>query len=224
MMKNLFLLLVMCSFFNSRNLLSAQSMGIEETKKILCSHKWFLRRLEQDGKMFTVPKDLQGLKRVFNTNGTMYEFLPGEKESEATWLEYTITKTTITIEDKYGEMIFKYKLKDFIGYHLYLTEEIGDADEPTYVFEQREKIESIDYTDNVSMVDKSFTESVTIGQQVWATKNLDTDHFVNGDPIAEAGTTEEWQKAAKYGYPAWCYVKNDVSNGPNMGSCTIGMR
>ncbi len=41
----------------------------------------------------------------------------------------------------------------------------------------------------------SYTQTVTIGTQVWMTKNLDVATFRNGDPIPQAKTDEEWDKA-----------------------------
>ena len=47
----------------------------------------------------------------------------------------------------------------------------------------------------------------------WATKNLDVDHFRNGDLIKEARLNSEWELAGKNGIPAWCYYKNDSKYG-----------
>jgi uncharacterized protein (TIGR02145 family) len=65
--------------------------------------------------------------------------------------------------------------------------------------------------------DANLAGETTIGQQVWAVKNLDTERFRNGDLIPEAKTKETWQYAAKSGTPAWCYVMMDASNGPKYG-------
>jgi uncharacterized protein (TIGR02145 family) len=53
---------------------------------------------------------------------------------------------------------------------------------------------------------------VTIGQQVWMTKNLDVSTFRNGDPIPQAKTDEEWEAAGENQQPAWCYYNNDPQN------------
>lgn len=53
--------------------------------------------------------------------------------------------------------------------------------------------------------------TVQIGPQVWMAKNLDVGHFRNGDPIPEAKTSEEWERASREGKPAWCYYNNDPS-------------
>jgi len=58
----------------------------------------------------------------------------------------------------------------------------------------------------------TFSQTVTIGTQVWMTKNLDVSTFRNGDPIPEAKTDEEWNRAYYSGKPAWCYFKNDTVN------------
>ncbi|MBM3401498.1 MAG: hypothetical protein FJY21_04145 [Bacteroidetes bacterium] len=62
-----------------------------------------------------------------------------------------------------------------------------------------------------------YSQTVTIGNQVWMTKNLDLDKFRNGDPIQEAKTNEEWKKAGENKQPAWCYYNNDPANGTKYG-------
>ncbi len=58
---------------------------------------------------------------------------------------------------------------------------------------------------------------VVIGTQIWSVKNLNVDHFRNGDPIPEAKTAEEWLKAGNEGKPAWCYMDNNPANGEKYG-------
>ena len=60
-------------------------------------------------------------------------------------------------------------------------------------------------------------QSVTIGTQVWMTKNLDVSTFRNGDPIPQVKTEEEWIKAGENKQPAWCYHENDPANGAKYG-------
>jgi uncharacterized protein (TIGR02145 family) len=60
-------------------------------------------------------------------------------------------------------------------------------------------------------------ESVQIGDQVWMTRNLDVGHFRNGDPIPEAKTDEEWEKAGIMKKPVYCYYDNDPENGKHYG-------
>lgn len=61
------------------------------------------------------------------------------------------------------------------------------------------------------------SQSVTIGTQVWMTKNLDVATFRNGDPIPQAKTNDEWQKAGDNKQPAWCYYDNSPANGAKYG-------
>jgi uncharacterized protein (TIGR02145 family) len=56
-----------------------------------------------------------------------------------------------------------------------------------------------------------------IGNQVWATMNLDVKTFRNGDTIHEAKTYAEWKKYNKEGIPAWCYYNNESANGKIYG-------
>ncbi len=60
-------------------------------------------------------------------------------------------------------------------------------------------------------------QTVTIGKQVWMTKNLDVRTFRNGDPIPYAGSDDEWKKAGENRQPAWCFFYNDSANGEKYG-------
>lgn len=68
----------------------------------------------------------------------------------------------------------------------------------------------------------TYAQTVTIGTQVWMTKNLNVSTFKNGDPIPEAKTNEEWEKAGENKQPAWCYYENDPANGPKYGKLYNG--
>ncbi len=63
----------------------------------------------------------------------------------------------------------------------------------------------------------NYAQTVTIGNQVWMTKNLDVDKFRNGDPFPQAKTAEEWKAARDIKQPAWCYYNNDPANGAKYG-------
>jgi uncharacterized protein (TIGR02145 family) len=64
---------------------------------------------------------------------------------------------------------------------------------------------------------QSYAQTVTIGTQVWMVQNLNVDKFRNGDPIPQAKTDEEWQKAAQSKQPAWCYLNNNSASGKLYG-------
>ena len=51
------------------------------------------------------------------------------------------------------------------------------------------------------------SDEVTIGKQIWMTKNLNVAKFRNGDSITEAKTEKEWQKAGDNKQVAWCLTK-----------------
>ncbi len=59
--------------------------------------------------------------------------------------------------------------------------------------------------------------TVKVGSQEWLSKNLNVDHFINGDPIQKIKTPEEWQAAADNKQPAWCYSNNDSLSGTKYG-------
>ena len=59
-----------------------------------------------------------------------------------------------------------------------------------------------------------YAQTVTIGSQVWTSKNLDVATYRNGDVIPEVQGEEAW---ANLTTGAWCYNKNDASNGTKYG-------
>ncbi len=63
----------------------------------------------------------------------------------------------------------------------------------------------------------SIIKEVKIGNQIWMAENLNVDKFRNGDPIPEAKSYEEWNRAGENKQPAWCYYDNDPSNGKKYG-------
>ena len=62
-----------------------------------------------------------------------------------------------------------------------------------------------------------FCQTVTIGTQVWTSKNLDVSKFRNGDAIPLAKTNAEWELAGQNYQPAWCYYENNGENGTKYG-------
>jgi uncharacterized protein (TIGR02145 family) len=57
-------------------------------------------------------------------------------------------------------------------------------------------------------------KTVHIGDQVWMAKNLNVDHYRNGDPIPEVKDLVEWKRLTT---GAWCYYDNDPANGEIYG-------
>jgi uncharacterized protein (TIGR02145 family) len=58
------------------------------------------------------------------------------------------------------------------------------------------------------------TATVTIGTQVWTTKNLDVTTYTDGTPIPQVTDPTEW---AALTTGAWCYYNNDAANGTTYG-------
>ena len=63
----------------------------------------------------------------------------------------------------------------------------------------------------------SNAQTVTIGSQIWTTKNLDVSTFRNGDTIPQVQTDKAWMNAGDNKQPAWCYYDNDPANGEKYG-------
>jgi uncharacterized protein (TIGR02145 family) len=72
-------------------------------------------------------------------------------------------------------------------------------------------------TINNSEATNNNEDEVTIGNQIWSTKNLNVSTFRNGDQIPEAQTKEEWEKASDNKKPAWCYFNNSKHKGEVYG-------
>ena len=64
---------------------------------------------------------------------------------------------------------------------------------------------------------EEIVEVVTIGEQVWMSKNLNVEKFRNGDSIPQVKSDKEWDLASKNKKPAWCYYNNLPSNGEIYG-------
>ncbi len=56
--------------------------------------------------------------------------------------------------------------------------------------------------------------SVTIGTQIWSSKNLDVDRYRNGDPIPQVTDQTQWANLTS---GAWCYYNNDPAMGAIYG-------
>ena len=147
---------------------------------------------------------------------------------------YSATEPVIKIYDKYGSSK-QYKINDIadlsffrtnLSYSMSVFQSTGNSKSD---FDIR-TIDSIEFENNQTMKIvqsgnlKSFniTEidsiifafntctEIQIGDQVWMCKNLDVDHYRNGDSIPEVRDSAKW---ANMKTGAWCYYNND----PKMG-------
>ena len=75
------------------------------------------------------------------------------------------------------------------------------------------KSNEVDFT--VKATDPGNYLRVTIGSQTWMLKNLDVDHYRNGDVIPMITDNQAWSDA-KTG--AWCYFNNDPAMGAKYGN------
>lgn len=57
-------------------------------------------------------------------------------------------------------------------------------------------------------------DMVKIGNQIWMVKNLNADHYRNGDPIPEVRDPKQWIKLTT---GAWCYYDNDTASDSKYG-------
>ncbi len=77
------------------------------------------------------------------------------------------------------------------------------------------KTETFNLSEIDSIIFKFNTcEEIQIGSQIWMCKNLDVDHYRNGDPIPEVKDKNEW---ANLKTGAWCYYYNDPAMGAIYG-------
>ena len=66
-------------------------------------------------------------------------------------------------------------------------------------------------------IEEPTASDVKIGEQIWTTKNLNTDKFRNGDKILFATNMVEWKKFGESSTPAWCYYDFNELNGTKFG-------
>ena len=59
-----------------------------------------------------------------------------------------------------------------------------------------------------------YAQNVTIGTQVWTSKNLNVSTYRNGDVIPQVQDANAWKNLTT---GAWCYYDNDASNGTKYG-------
>ena len=77
------------------------------------------------------------------------------------------------------------------------------------------KVENISEKINNTILQNYST--VTIGTQIWTSKNLDVSTFRNGEAIPEAKNAQEWAKACGNRIAAYCYYDYDSKNGNEYG-------
>jgi uncharacterized protein (TIGR02145 family) len=74
-------------------------------------------------------------------------------------------------------------------------------------------IHNISSIDSIIFIPNTCSE-ITIGTQVWSCKNLDVDHYSNGDTIPQVNDPNDWYSLTS---GAWCYYNNSDSLGAIYG-------
>jgi len=86
-----------------------------------------------------------------------------------------------------------------------------------FVFNNNENKNEKQQTSSVESNSDINLESVKIGSQIWASKNLEVSSFSNGENIFQAKTREDWVRAGNEKKAAWCYYEFHSKNGPKYG-------
>lgn len=73
---------------------------------------------------------------------------------------------------------------------------------------------AIKYTSQIIDVDSNIYKTITIGTQEWMAKNLNVEHYQNGDAIPQVQDNEKWNNLTTGG---WCYYENKTENGKIYG-------
>ncbi len=122
----------------------AQELTLAETKELLNSSVWMLRRIEVGEKMYSLPDYLVGKRMVFvPKKSLMYTYFP--KENGAIQLmEYKITADEIITGSNLDDPRYKYEIKNIVGYQIYM-QDIDEEDGMTYVWEINAPLEGDGY-------------------------------------------------------------------------------
>jgi len=76
---------------------------------------------------------------------------------------------------------------------------------------------NVDYNSVIDKRNNKNYKTNKIGTQTWICENIDVSTFRNGDPIPEANSEEEWEKAGEEKRPMSCYYNFDSTNGEKYG-------
>lgn len=55
-------------------------------------------------------------------------------------------------------------------------------------------------------------KTIKIGAQIWMAANLDITNYLNGDPVPEVHSAEDWEKYGEEKKGCWCWVENNPLN------------
>lgn len=139
-------------------------------------------------------------------NGTYKEYYENGKLRRTIEFKNGIPDGEIIYWDEFGNELSRTKYKGGIILTSCQSKQSrtqnGEKTRSEYKLQLTEK-SSRDYIDEIEQLE------VTLGKQIWMTRNLNVDKFKNGDLISQAKTPAEWEKANDEKQPAWCYYMND---------------
>jgi uncharacterized protein (TIGR02145 family) len=121
------------------------------------------------------------------------------------------------VSNNYGMMIYKY-LDYFDSYAVSNIDSMKFAYSPNKLLNVYSKgtVKSylISNLDSIIFLPIEIYNTVTIGTQVWTSRNLNVSHYRNGDTIPEVRNFTTW---AQISTGAWCYYNNDTAKGAVYG-------
>ena len=121
-------------------------------------------------------------------------------------------KNNYVMRIHYDDTLVAYYPTEIIGSIKFEKDDIQRDILNVYIFSYPKpyKISSIDSL--IFYIDQ--WQPLTIGSQVWMLKNLNVDHYRNGNPITQITDSAKW---ANLTTGAWCYYNNDPANGTTYG-------
>jgi uncharacterized protein (TIGR02145 family) len=122
----------------------------------------------------------------------------GTKESEESYVTVGTVGADVTIYEDKG-------LDENTAYSYRVLSYMDGADSIGYSNEVNIS------TDRSSVIN---TSNVTIGTQIWTTRNLEVTTYRDGTEIPQVTDPTEWKNLTT---GAWCYYKNDTANGVIFG-------
>ena len=118
----------------------------------------------------------------------------------------------------YSMTVFQSKLNSKSDFDIRTIDSIGFENNQTMNIIQSGITNSfiISEIDSIIFTFNTCTE-IQIGTQIWMCRNLDVDHYRNGDAIRHAASDADWVDAGEKNEGAWCYYNNSDSLGKIYG-------
>jgi len=129
------------------------------------------------------------------------------KIGDITVMNFLKTNLSYSMEIFIDGSINTYNVKDIISM------EFVDSTQIKINLSSSSENISIADIDSIIFILNPCTE-IVIGAQTWMCKNLDVDHYRNGDSIPQVTDAIEWKYLST---GAWCYYNNDPANGEIYG-------